>query len=127
MIQITLPWPPAALSPNAASPGAWRKKQTAAKAYRHLCGMECMAQGVRKTGWSHAHADITIHAPTARGYDIDNALARIKQGLDAISAAIGVDDRSWDISIRKGVKMPNGRVVVVMTDVRIPTIISGAS
>ncbi|WEL99672.1 MULTISPECIES: hypothetical protein [Delftia] len=57
------------------------------------------------------HLALTFHAPTRRAYDLDNALARMKAGLDGLADVLGVDDKHWSLSITRG-ETPGGRVVV---------------
>lgn len=47
------------------------------------------------------HVSITFYAPTRRAYDLDNALARMKSGLDGLADVLGVDDSKWTLTIRK--------------------------
>ena len=109
---VTLPWPPKELSPNARV--HWAKKAKAAKSYRllaHLlaCRLKC------PVGWEAAKVSITFEPPDNRRRDLDNMLASIKSGLDGISAAIGVDDSRWTVTIAKGVYNKGGRVIVEVT------------
>ena len=58
--------------------------------------------------------------PTSRTsrYDLDNLLGRAKQGLDAVSEAIGIDDSQWqEMTLRRGVKGGQGSIVVEVLDV----------
>jgi crossover junction endodeoxyribonuclease RusA len=48
------------------------------------------------------HLTLTFYAPTKRAFDLDNALARIKSGLDGLADVLGVDDSRWSLTIRKG-------------------------
>jgi len=48
------------------------------------------------------HLTLTFVPPTRRAYDLDNALARIKSGLDGVADVLQVDDRHWSLTIRKG-------------------------
>lgn len=36
-----------------------------------------------------------------RAYDLDNALARMKAGLDGLADVLGVDDSRWSLSIAR--------------------------
>ncbi len=47
------------------------------------------------------HLTLTFHAPTKRPFDIDNALGRIKAGLDGLADVLGVDDSLWTLTIKK--------------------------
>lgn len=97
---ITLPWPPARLSPNARL--HWAALAKAKKAYREACAAHAMAQGVRKVAADKLHLTLTFVPPSRRAYDLDNALARMKSGLDGLADALGVDDKHWSLTIQKG-------------------------
>ena len=115
---ITLPWPPTKTSPNKSSPGNWWEKSGAAKSYKETCGKECQAQGVRKInhGGEDVPVSVTYHPPANRRIDWDNMANRCKQGFDAISEAIGVDDgKWWPVVSNKGEKVKGGCVVVRIT------------
>jgi crossover junction endodeoxyribonuclease RusA len=112
-ILIRLPWPPAKTSPNASRQGDWRAKSNAARSYKTSCGWECKAQGVRAIGSDTVSVEVTFHPPRNGRFDLDNALARCKQGLDAVAEAIGVDDALWsDMHLRRGDKVKGGCVLV---------------
>jgi crossover junction endodeoxyribonuclease RusA len=115
MIRIILPWPPSATSANG-SQADYRGKARAAKGYKQLCAWECLAQKVKPISWPD-NADlpvtITYHPPTRARHDWDNLAKRCKQGCDAVSEAIGVDDgRWWPVTLRKG-KVTRGGAVVI--------------
>jgi crossover junction endodeoxyribonuclease RusA len=96
---FTLPWPPADLSPNAR--GHWSKLARAKKAYRSACACTAKQQGAQTLAADALHLTLTFHAPTKRAYDLDNALARMKSGLDGLADVLGVDDSRWSLTIRK--------------------------
>ena len=109
---ICLPWPPAKSSPNG-SQADFRGKARAGKSYKAQCIQECWAQKVRRIGAGSVKVEIVFHPPTARAYDLDNALAKAKRGLDAVSEAIGVDDANWtEIRLVRGEKVKGGAIVV---------------
>ena len=111
---IPLPWPPAKSSPNG-SQGDYRGKARAGRNYKADCGWICKAQAVQPfgPGVGGVHVEVTFHPPTARAYDLDNALARCKRGLDAVAEAIGVDDRDWlSVHLARGEKVKGGAVMV---------------
>ncbi|MCA0846095.1 RusA family crossover junction endodeoxyribonuclease [Salipiger thiooxidans] len=110
---ITLPWPPSALSPNAR--GHWSIKARHAKKYRSDAAFICMAQGLRKITSDSLSLRITFKPPSRRMFDLDNALASLKSGLDGIADATGVDDSSWTISMAKGEPVKGGAVVIEVT------------
>ena len=110
---IKLPWPPAKTSPNARRQGDWRKKASAAKGYKTACAWECKARNIRPMVCDAVDVEITFCPPSLRRYDLDNMLARCKQGLDAVSEAIVVDDAQWrSMVLLRGDKTPGGCVLV---------------
>ncbi|MBO9679547.1 MAG: hypothetical protein J7556_14995 [Acidovorax sp.] len=60
-----------------------------------------MAQGVRRVQAERLHLSLTFYPPTRRAFDLDNALARMKSGLDGLSDVLGVDDRHWELKIKR--------------------------
>ena len=116
--KIILPWPPAATSPNAKGQGKWRAKSEAAKSYKRTCWAICLEKKVRPVDALAVDATITFCPPSGRRYDLDNALASCKQGLDAIAEAIGVDDSKWrSITLERGERCKNGGVIVHIHEV----------
>ena len=109
---LELPWPPKELSPNARL--HWAKLAKAKKAYRAECAYLAIAQGIHKVEADKLHLSLTFFAPTRRAYDLDNALARMKAGLDGLADVLGVDDSKWSLSIARGDKT-GGSVVVEVT------------
>ena len=99
MMQIELPWPPKELSPNARL--HWSTLAKAKKNYRHACAYAAVQQGVRRSEAKKLHLSLTFYAPTRRAYDLDNALARMKSGLDGLADVLGVDDKHWSLSIQR--------------------------
>lgn len=98
-IELTLPWPPTALSPNART--HWAKLARAKKEYRAACAWTAKAQGARRIKADKLHLSLTFYPPTRRAYDLDNALARMKAGLDGLADVLGVDDSRWSLSIAR--------------------------
>ncbi len=109
---LELPWPPKELSPNARL--HWAKLAKAKKAYRAECAYLAIAQGIRKVEADKLHLSLTFFAPTRRAYDLDNALARMKAGLDGLADVLGVDDSKWSLSIARGDRT-GGYVLVSIT------------
>jgi crossover junction endodeoxyribonuclease RusA len=107
---IRLPWPPAALSPNAR--GHWAKRASAAKKYRADARLLSQAMGCRALGCSTLTVEITFCPPDRRKRDTDNMIASIKSGLDGISDATGVDDANWHVGIRRDEPVRDGAVLV---------------
>jgi crossover junction endodeoxyribonuclease RusA len=96
---LTLPWPPKELSPNART--HWAALARAKAQYRQACAWTAKAQGARRIAADKLHLSLVFFAPTRRAYDLDNALARMKSGLDGLADVLGVDDKSWGLSIRR--------------------------
>lgn len=96
---IVLPWPPKELSPNARM--HWARLAKAKKAYRAACAWQAKAQGAQPIAADKLHLTLTFYAPTRRAFDLDNALARCKAGLDGLCDVLGVDDSKWSLTIRK--------------------------
>lgn len=95
---VTLPWPPRACSPNGQH-GHWRTRWRAKKQYQEACAWQCRADGVKPIAADRVVVHIEFVKPSRRRMDLDNALASIKSGLDAVSEAIGIDDSKWQISM----------------------------
>lgn len=58
---------------------------------------------------------IIFFPPSKRGFDLDNALASIKAGIDGISEAWGINDKMFrPITIDFGAVKKNGEVVVLI-------------
>ena len=113
MITVNLPWPDKKLSPNArvhhfVLARAKSKAKSAANILAFLA--------YREIGRPHIigplDVSITFHPPDNRRRDIDNMLASNKAALDGVSAAIGVDDSRWGLSLSRGDVVKGGRVVV---------------
>lgn len=96
-ITITLPWPPAELSPNARL--HWAKLAKAKKAYKAACMWQAKSQGLTAAKADRLHLHLVFHKPSRRAMDLDNALARMKAGLDGLSEILNVDDSQWTLSI----------------------------
>jgi len=103
MHTIILPWPPRETSPNARC--HWRTKAYAAKNYRAQCFALAHKQGAGKffdDGMPvHILARLLFVPTSRRRFDLDNALAAMKSGLDALAHAVGLDDSKWSFHIGK--------------------------
>jgi crossover junction endodeoxyribonuclease RusA len=110
--RIDLPWPPAALSPNARL--NWRAAHRKRHSYRHTCAWTCVDQKVRKIEAERVKATIIFSPPDARRRDIDNMLASIKAAIDAVAEAIGIDDSKWAIELCRGLPRKGGNVRIVL-------------
>lgn len=60
---------------------------------------------------NNIHLDLVFHPPSRRKYDLDNALASLKSGLDGVAEAWGVNDsRFRPITIDVGEPIKGGMV-----------------
>ncbi|MHB2048881.1 RusA family crossover junction endodeoxyribonuclease [Pseudomonas sp. VEM90] len=100
MTDLTLPWPPAACSPN--SRGHWSKKSRAAKSYRAACHLLAKQAGI-KAPRGDALLMLEFMPPDRRRRDDDNLLAMFKAGRDGLADALGIDDNVFatQISVSK--------------------------
>lgn len=99
MLKLTLPWPPAELSPNAR--GHWSRLAKAKKAYRAACAWTAKEQGAKAIEAERLHLSLVFVPPNRRAHDLDNLLARMKSGLDGLADVLGVDDKHWSLSIAR--------------------------
>lgn len=104
MIEITCPWPPRELSPNARC--HWGKRSKVASNYRSAC---CLAATLATTdardrlsalrdrveAGEKLHLFINFIRPDRRARDDDNVFAAFKSGRDGIAQALGIDDRHF--------------------------------
>ena len=109
-MQVTVPWPPKQLSPNARVHWAIRSRN--AKRYRQLCYLAAQRAGARpaQTEPETVQVCITFHPPDRRRRDWDNLLASIKHGLDGLAQALGVDDRIFRPRLEVGEPVKGGAV-----------------
>ena len=105
--EVTLPWPPKGLSPNARL--HWAAKAKQAKAYRMACFALCIEAGLKapepknevleilglKAGVGRLHLWIDFYPPDRRHRDDDNMIAAFKSGRDGIADALGIDDKRF--------------------------------
>jgi len=108
--RLTLPWPPASLSPNSRKDR--RRGTNERAAYKTACWATTKAAKVQIA--ADAHLSITFCAPDALRRDLDNMLASIKYGLDGVALAAGVDDYGWSLSIQRGPITKGGEVVILI-------------
>jgi crossover junction endodeoxyribonuclease RusA len=110
---VTLPYPPAKLSPNARL--HWRAKAKAVKSYRAECGFELLAQGVNRM--PSVSLKLTFCPPDRRRRDRDNAIHAFKAGQDAIADITGIDDSQFQVTYAPGFGEPckGGCVIVEIT------------
>ncbi len=93
-MQVTLPWPPKELSPNARK--HFMALARTKRKYREVCRVLALAAGVRAlAGIDRLHVELTFYPPDRRPRDQDNMLAAMKSGLDGLADALGLDDRKF--------------------------------
>lgn len=93
-MNVTLPWPPKELSPNARL--HWAKLAKAKKAYRQHCQLLALEAGIRgPVPDDRLHVELTFYPPDRRHRDQDNMLAAMKSGLDGLADALRIDDRNF--------------------------------
>lgn len=109
-MRVELPWPPKELSPNARQ--HWASLARAKRSYRATCAALARQQGASPLPVERLDLALTFHAPSRRAYDLDNALARMKAGLDGLADVLAVDDSRWALHIERGDPVKGGRVVV---------------
>lgn len=109
-MELILPWPPAACSPNAR--GHWSKKSRAAKGYRAACHL--LARQARITAPAgEALLMLEFVPPDRRRRDDDNLLAMFKAGRDGLAEALGIDDNVFTTQIRVSKETIKGGAVRV--------------
>jgi len=94
MIELTMPWPPRELHPNARP--HWAIKSRKAKAYREACYFQALEQGA--TEWANdgpISFTLTFYLPNKRKHDDDGLVAAFKSGRDGIADALKIDDNRF--------------------------------
>jgi crossover junction endodeoxyribonuclease RusA len=97
-MHVEVPYPPMELNPNHHC--HWRVKAPIAKRYLRDCFYLCKQAGFKKQileGNQKVHVFVDFYLPDNRVRDEDNAIASAKKIFDAISEAIGIDDRHFKI------------------------------
>jgi len=109
---ITLPWPPAKLSPNSRT--HWRAKAPVTKAARHDAGWLTKAAGASIDHDGPIPMHLTFRAPDNRHRDRMNVEAACKAYFDGIADALGVNDRRFVPTYAWGENVKGGAVVVTL-------------
>lgn len=96
MIDVKLPWPPAALSPN--SRLHWSATAKIKQRYRHTCKLVTLQQAPKGLQLPAAlHMQLYFTRSSRRGYDRDNLVARMKAGIDGVCDALKINDRCIEV------------------------------
>ena len=98
-MQITLPYPPASLSPNGRL--HWAKLAKEKRKYRAACAWTAMQQGAGKVNADRLEVTFTFYPPDKMRRDFDNEVARLKAGIDGLSDVLGVDDSRWAMTFAR--------------------------
>jgi crossover junction endodeoxyribonuclease RusA len=106
---ISLPYPPAKLSPN--SRCHWAQKARVFKSYKFQC-FAVLSQH-RPALWGRDSFELRFLPPDRHRRDLDNALSAFKAGIDALSDVCGVDDSKFNLKFAKGEPTKGGAVVVI--------------
>ena len=110
MIDLMLPWPPKALSPNART--HWATKSRAAKAYRYTCFLLCRRAGLQAPE-GRALLSLEFIPPDRRRRDDDNCIAAFKSGRDGLAQALGIDDSRFVTQLQISSEIIKGGAVRV--------------
>lgn len=108
---ISLPWPSYNLSQNGAH-GHFHAHASRLKAYRALASEALRDAPVPVFDEGDIRLTVTFHPPTVSRPDLDNAITRMKAGIDAIAEAWGVNDNRFEYDLRHGAKVKGGCVTV---------------
>ena len=94
MMEVTLPWPPSALSPNARV--HWRRRAVIARQYRDACFVLARNAGLKSVPWEGPiQLQLDFIPPTRHARDDDNLIAAFKSGRDGLARALRVDDKRF--------------------------------
>jgi crossover junction endodeoxyribonuclease RusA len=107
-MRLELPFPPPDLNPNGRS--HWAKKARVAKKFKNDCLM--LLNGSRTALAGRDSFSLTFCPPDRHKRDLDNMLAAMKHGLDALAAVCGVNDSEFKLTIAKGEPVKGGLVII---------------
>ncbi len=113
-LNITLPWPPKGLSPNARH--HWATTAKLKKQYRKACALTAMEQGARRLLANRLQVHLHFVPPNRRARDWDNLIASMKAGLDGLADVLQVDDSRWRLSFEVAEEEIGGMVQVHITE-----------
>ena len=106
---ISLPWPPAKLSPNART--HWASKAKAFRQYKFQCAM--LLSMHRDSIKGRDAYNLRFCPPDARRRDLDNMLSSFKAGIDALAEVSGIDDSNFSFALAKGEPVKGGEIQVI--------------
>lgn len=96
-MQLTLPWPPSALSPNTRH-AHWSQLARAKRVYRAACAITARQQGAGSMESRELAVSLVFVPPNRRARDLDNLIGSMKAGLDGLVDVLGVDDSRWTLT-----------------------------
>jgi len=91
--ELTLPWPPRELSPNART--HWRRAAPIKAKYRDACYILAKQSRIAIDWDGDVHVWIDFYPPDRRHRDDDNMIAAFKAGRDGVAEAVGVNDKRF--------------------------------
>lgn len=116
-LELVLPWPSKALSPNARV--HWRDRSKATKAARETAVLLAFQAGWRDAWLPEGRLNLWIdfyQAPRKVLPDDDNLLLRFKAYRDGIAQVLGIDDKRFiSHPFVSNERRPGGQVVVRIT------------
>ena len=119
-IEVTLPWPPPEVFPNARNGAHWTKAWPSIKVQKHtawaLTREQIGRQNVPRDRLSRWGLHFDFYPPDARKRDEDGMIGAMKAAQDGISQALVVDDSLFRITHTvHPPRRPDGAVVVTVT------------
>lgn len=114
MTEFILPWPPSILSPNNRQHwGSKVKVRAKCRADGALLTQLAMMKSQERLPTGNIPMKLIFHPPTKRQPDLDNLLASMKNYLDGVADALGVNDKCFQpITCEYGEPRKRGEVVV---------------
>lgn len=116
-IEVALPWPDRAITPNGR--GTWQKRaRLTAGARKTAWALTLGAIKSVKPSWAGAELAWTLHPKTANFPDDNNAGGYVKAYCDGIADALGINDRNFRNSYRIGTPIKGGAVLVTISEAK---------
>lgn len=118
VLQVVLPWPGRALSPNA-SHRHWSEKRRATNAYRdtaYVIALEVIRSQVAMRGprpEGELRVAMKFCPPTNRRRDQDNLIGSMKWGLDGLARALQMNDSKFRLDEPEIGELHEGGAVIV--------------
>ncbi len=127
-LTLWIPWPDAALSPNSRTHhmALHRARKKAKNEAWGLTKALMPSQGIRFGAWvGPVGVHVIWHPSSARAFDLDNALARLKGHLDGIASALGVDDSTFTFRLERGAAKRPPVVEITLTPAAVALPVKG--